>query len=288
MGSETSSDLQNVISAKNEYLMSLHKIISPFVIKFLKDTYAEAVQKVGARNSFREFQTKLQEIRSWNADVIGAHAREIEQKHPVLTKLLAAAFVSLVKILSSIRISSVRPKIKLTIPANDRFIHRVFKLTAKYMYTHPYAVRDADNDELEEVISKAVENAVRDMIPMNDVLSAYLSTTVDQESGVDPVLSPDVSDKEENDLVMSDQDDEEADEPKVIEYATQPPVVTEYPPATFAPPPVTEFTPPQMPQPPAPQAPQVSYQPPPQFQPPQAAAQNPLFPEAGEGDEHFR
>lgn len=217
MSTET-TDLQTVNNAKNEYLMSLHKIVSPFVLRFVNDEYVGAVEFAGHRKSLKEFQRALTRVPEWNHAVIVEKTQAIEQKHPVLSNLVAAVFVSFVKILSSIRISSSRPKIKLRIPSNDKFVHKVYVLAAKKFYEDPMLASQGREEDKREAIYEAVENAVRDMIPMEDILSAYLSTTVDGDNAVNPILSPPPSENDEDeddDVIESDHEEE----PKVIDYS---------------------------------------------------------------------
>lgn len=303
-------DLQSVNNAKNEYLVSLHKIFVPFVNKFLKEEYTAAVERVGQRKSLKEFQIALTKVPEWNHAMVMERTQTIEQKHPVLSNLVAAVFVSFVKILSSIRISTAKPSIKLKIPSNDKFVHRVFVLSAKKFYEDPWLIKQGTEEEKRDAIFEAVENAVRDMIPMDDVLSAYLSTTV-ENNAVDPVLSPPPSDDEEEEEPQEEEDEDSEPEAKVIEYTTGRAAPAPYVP-TPQPNPQAHMQDIQTPAPTFFDATQSSYDPshtvdqnaPPQHQgqlatapipppppPPTPVAQQqqqPLFPDARDGDDLFK
>lgn len=317
MSASENVDLQSVNTARNEYLIRLHKTVAPFVIGFIKDLYAGAVQREGYRKAIKETQRLLREVPGWNASVISEKARAIEAREPALPNIIAAAFVSFVKILSSIRLSSERPRIKLKVPPTETFVHRVYVLCAKKVYETPALLRNGTDDDLRNVVFEAVENAVRDMIPMGDILPVYLSNTVGQDNTVNPVISPpgseqgnpDDIDDDDVESPFEDEDDVTNEPPKVIEYGHQP---SAPPPTPTAPQPAPSSSlqppfglAPSQPAPvhDAPQAfdstspPQQQQQaqplpsPPPQPhhhppQPPQPLSR-PLFPDAAEGDAVF-
>jgi hypothetical protein len=302
-------DLQSVNTAKNEYLLRLNKTIAPFVLKFISDTYNAAVAKVGHRLALRETQTVLKEVPTWNSVVIRERTAAIELKEPALFSVITAAFVSFVKILSSIRLSDSKPTMKLKVPPADKFVHRVYVLASKRFYQTPNLMRPnpTDVDHVQEqwcAVYDAVENAVRDMLPMKDILSVYLSSAVDENDMVNPVLSPTGSDRGDDDLPAppssssSSDDEQEQRESKIISYdqpqpIPQPagehtglapiapvPICPTIQPSPFPPVnPASDAPQPQM---------QTTYQQPVAVtQPPAQPPAQPLFADAEDGDEHF-
>lgn len=291
MASEALNPL--LLDAKREYLNRLIEVISPFIISFLDCTYKQAVDEEGGR-ALMAFQNALRTVPAWNSAIIRDHTQRIEAKYTFLGDLVAATFVSFVKVLSSIRLSSQRPNVKLKLPSNENFIHRVYEICAKNFYENPYAIRD--RGQKTKLVANSIEMAVRDMLPLKDILQAYLSTAVDQqEQTFNPVLSPNHSrsssdSEDEQEDGDGDRDDEshESDDTKVISLSNQPqeaPVMTE-PFPDFPADPVQPNPPPQLQQqhsplyiPPQPVQPMTQQAPPltpPQQQPQQPQPVHPL------------
>ena len=96
----------------------------------------DAVAAEGSSHTQYRFQLKLREIPTWNSEVVRQHTAAIEAKVPYLSELVAAAFVSFVKVMSSIKLRAGEQKhnIRLTLPTNDAFVHRVFINVARDLY----------------------------------------------------------------------------------------------------------------------------------------------------------
>lgn len=172
-----------LVEAKDQYIRQLAEIFAPFVVHAVNSAYQYAKKHAGFGKGTIEFQRKLKEIPQWNASVIAQHVTAISSKYPFFSDLVAACFVSYVKIMSSVKIHANKPNIRLRLPTDDAFVHRVFSLAAKDFYVEPSLVR-ASREIRMDVVRRAVEGAVRDLLPIRDILKAYLGNTVDQE-GVD-------------------------------------------------------------------------------------------------------
>jgi len=289
-----------LLDAKREYLTRLTDVIAPFIQHFMDSTYKQARASVGNRKAIVAFQECLRQVPGWNSAIIRKYTEAIETKYDFFSRLVAAVFVSYVKVLSSIRLSTQRPTIKLKVPTNDSFVHRVYVLAAKAFYDSPTAIV-CDAAHKHALIVPAIETAVRDLMPMSDVLEAYLSSAV-SDNMVNPVLSPAHSDDDEPPQPEVSVTDSDSDEEKVIPYERPPSPASEFhaPPASeFQVPPASQFQVPPASQFQAPPASQ--FQQPPtasEFHAPAPAAvfqQRPLepraltaFPDAEDGDNHFR
>lgn len=189
-----------LLDAKKEYLTRLSEILVPFVLSYLNSTYAAAEEEAGSRHAIICFQDKLRKVPTWNSVEIQQQTQAIENKYGFLQDLVAAVFVSYVKIMSSIRLSTTRPNVKLRLPKNADFIHRVFCHSARKFYENPHCISEPASSK-SVLISAAIESAVREMLPLGDVLQAYLSSAVDEDHNVNAILSPAASDQEEDDTI---------------------------------------------------------------------------------------
>lgn len=173
-----------LVEAKDQYIHQLAEIIAPYVIHSVNGAYQYAKKHAKYGQSTVEFQKKLKEIPQWNSNTIHQQVSAISSKYRFLSDLIAACFVSYVKILSSVKIHAQKPNIRLKLPADDVFVHRVFALSAKEFYIDPALVK-ADRATRMGIVRRSVETAVRDLLPIQDILRAYLGNTVDDD-GVNP------------------------------------------------------------------------------------------------------
>jgi hypothetical protein len=265
-----------LIDAKKEYLVRLSELMLPFLMKFVNNAYAEAHEEAGGK-ALLTFQCMMRAVPQWNASLIRERTAAIENKYSFFADLVAAVFVAFIKVLSSIKISSQRPNIKLKLPNNDALVHKVYVCVAKNFYENPTAVRDGDQATKSRLIYAGIETAVRDMLPLGEVLTAYLSTAVDDDNAVNAVLSPMQSDDEDavssgDDSSDDDDDNNDGDATKTVPLEDFPSQTPDFP--TPAPQQQPQFAPSdamagQVPQH-ASQAPEPSYQTPP-IQPEYAA-----------------
>lgn len=186
-----------LVEAKDQYIHQLAEIIAPYVIHSVNGAYQYAKKHAKFGQSTVEFQKKLKEIPQWNSNTIHQQVSAISSKYRFLSDLIAACFVSYVKILSSVKIHAQKPNIRLKLPADDVFVHRVFALSAKEFYIDPSLVK-ADRATRMGIVRRSVETAVRDLLPIQDILRAYLGNTVDDEG-----VNPEEIDEDEFDLSAS-------------------------------------------------------------------------------------
>ena len=196
-----------LVQAKNEYVNQIADCIAPFVINVINTLYAASKKNAGLGGGFvKDFQKKLREIPLWNQSMIDAQVVAITNKYKYLPELIAAVFVSYVKILSSVKIHAHKPHIQLKLPADDVFVHRVYITVAKSIYMDPGLVKSPRDVRL-SVVRNAVENSVRELLPIEEILRAYLGTSVDSDG-----VKTDEIDEEEIDLSPSPEEEEEVHE----------------------------------------------------------------------------
>ncbi|ABU44135.1 hypothetical protein PBCVNY2B_666R [Paramecium bursaria Chlorella virus NY2B] len=195
---------QLLIAAKDEYVNQIADIMAPFVINVVNTMYTTAKKNASFGKFTRDFQRKLKEIPLWNQSLIDAQTVAISNKYKYFPELVAAVFVSYVKILSSVKIHSHKPHIQLKLPADDVFVHHVYINVAKNFYMDPTLVK-APRDVRLALVRNAVETTVRELLPIEQILRAYLGTSVDNEG-----VRTEEIDEEEIDLSPSPEDVVEA------------------------------------------------------------------------------
>jgi hypothetical protein len=183
-----------LVQAKDSYVAQIADILAPFVVNVVNTLYMTAKNESSMNKPTKRFQEKLREIPQWNQSMIDAQLTAVMNKHSYFPELVAAAFVSYVKILSSVKISAQKPKIQLKLPADDVFMHKVFVNSAKSFYLDPALVKSPRDVRL-ALVRNAVETSIRDLLPIEQILKAYLGGSVDAEG-----LHTDIIDEEEIDL----------------------------------------------------------------------------------------
>lgn len=183
-----------LLDAKEEYLGQVTDVLAPFVLTALRDLYVDAQKHKG--KVLLSFQRALREIPTWNSHVVRQRTQEIEVRYKSLGKLIAALFVSVVKIMSTIRLNRERPNIRLKLPSNDAFVHQVYIQTAREFYQNPHLINESRGTRI-ATVKEGVRAAVREMLPIDDILTAYLGGTVDGDNTMSPLPDDGSSDDDE-------------------------------------------------------------------------------------------
>lgn len=169
-----------LVEAKKEYLAQLCCVMCPHMITVFETMYTESTRISKGKQVLIQFQKLLQEVPNWNNNMISQHVESISSSCGWFNDLVAAVFVSYVKILSSVRINSDNKKISLKLPSNDVFILRCFTHAAKDLYKDPYVYHDEmseyDRDaNLTRRFIVCIENTVKQLIPIQEILKTYIS-----------------------------------------------------------------------------------------------------------------
>lgn len=189
-----------LLDAKNIYVNQLSEAVGPYVLKVIEEMYDETVE-AGSSKVLMRFQAKLRQVPVWNSTVVEQHAAAVQVKHPYLGDLIAAAFVAYVKVMSSIKLRADKPDIRLKLPTNPAFVHKAFINVARDFYAAPQM---GEHPSTYQGMRVAVERTIRDMLPIRDILKAYLGNTVDGANTVSPTLE-DGAEAEEADEAEDEQ-----------------------------------------------------------------------------------
>lgn len=265
-----------LLDAKKEYLTRLYEIVAPSISLFMQTMYHSDI----SRNRYLTFQKNLSQIPFWNTYIIQEKTAAITRQFPFFENLMAACIVTYVKVLSSIRLSSDRPSIKLKLPTIDVFVHELYKQTAQTLYYDPF-IMDCGIEKLHDTIYDSIERAIRRLIPFDDILSSYLAAggpdttqnfpasptgshsssssssssdgSVENEAPINvPMTRENTVYEQRNESFGDDDDNDDGFEPQPPQSA-QPPV---FPPQTFPSPPAAAPAPAPAP-PTAPEVPSV-------------------------------
>lgn len=200
----------NVLSeAKNEYSSRLVSLLTPVIIEGIKSIFNEA-QKLCIDNDENDkylmtFQNFLTRVPKWNSTIIKEEtARIINATNcSYLEDLLTCVHITQLKILTSIRVSSKQKKIDIDIPKLDDFIHKVYIELARKLYSNVYLFEteilplqhQKNMRECEIITQECILNTIRNSMPVENILRAYMDETVDEEI-IEEVVEKTVEEKE--------------------------------------------------------------------------------------------
>ena len=195
--------LNILVEAKREYLGQLCELMCPVMIENFEKMYEEAYTMSKGRKVLMMFQKLLKEVPNWNEGMSKQHTDNIANRCAWFNDLLAAVFVSCVKILSSVRLGKDNKKISLKLPTNETFIQTCYNNVAKELYKDPYVFSESQNEyvrdeKLYERFSIAIEASVRELIPVQQILQTYMSQEnkdIDLGGEMEDTEDPDFSDE---------------------------------------------------------------------------------------------
>jgi hypothetical protein len=201
--------ISNLHEARNEWCSRLVSIFSPLVTEGVKSIFNEAwklcVETDEVNKYLMTFQNLLARIPKWNSVIIEEERKRIIERSGCnyLEDLITCVHIIQLKVLTSIRVGNKQKKIDIAIPKLDAFIHKVYIHVARKVYTNVYLFEKNISPlavqkhmrELEMIIQECILTAIRESIPTEDIIKAYMDESVEHEEEVvienldEPVLS---------------------------------------------------------------------------------------------------
>ena len=181
--------------AKSEYSKRLVSILVPLVLEGVKSIFSEA-NKLCIDNDEEDkylmtFQNFLSRVPKWNSTIIEEETKRIVtmSKCNYLEDLLTCVHITQLKILTSIRVSQKQKKIDIDIPKLKNFIHKCYISYARKLYSNVYLFEkdilpleyQKNMREAELMCQESILQVVRDSMPVETILRAYIDETVDEE-----------------------------------------------------------------------------------------------------------
>lgn len=201
--------------ARSEYSSRLVTILSPLVLEGIKSIFSEA-WKLCKENDEQDkylmtFQNFLSRIVRWNSQIIADETQRIITKSGCnyLEDLLTCVHIAQLKILTSVRVGQKQKKIDIDIPKLDNFVHKVYIYLARKIYKNVYLYQrdiqplqyQKNMREAEIMCRESIFEVIRDSVPVEKILRAYIDETVDEEiieTTTEEIVEGDVSDVKEN------------------------------------------------------------------------------------------
>ena len=212
--------LTNLQDSRNEWCSRLVSIFCPLVIEGMKSIFNEAWKICIDTNEpakyLMTYQNFLSRVPKWNSVIVEDERKRIIERSGCnyLEDLITCVHIIQLKVLTCIRVGNKQKKIDITIPKLDHFIHKVYIHVARKIYMNIYLFEknitplqmQKNGRELEIIVQECILTTIRESIPTEEIIRAYMDESVEHEEEVtiEPFAEPVISDSS-----ITDKDNEE-------------------------------------------------------------------------------
>jgi len=210
--------ISNLNESRNEWCSRLISIFTPLVNEGIRSIFNEAwklcLDNNEANKYLMTFQNLLSRIPKWNNVIIEEERKRIIERSGCnyLEDLITCVHIIQLKVLTCIRVGNKQKKIDITIPKLDNFIHKVYINVARKIYSNVFLFEkninplqaQKNNREFEVIIQECILMAIRDSIPTESIIRAYMEESIEQEEEV--FIEPVPEEAEKIETVSENQD----------------------------------------------------------------------------------
>jgi hypothetical protein len=190
--------LSNLQESRNEWCSRLVSIFTPLVLEGIRSIFNESwkicLDNDEANKYLMTFQNLLSRIPKWNNSIIENERKRIIERSGCnyLEDLITCVHIIQLKVLTCIRVGNKQKKIDISIPKLDNFIHKVYINTARKIYSNVYLFDknvtplqyQKNTREIENIIQECILISIRESIPTEAIIRAYMDESVEQEEEV--------------------------------------------------------------------------------------------------------
>lgn len=190
--------ISNLNEARNEWCSRLVSIFTPLVIEGTRSIFNESwklcLENDEANKYLMTFQNLLSRVPKWNNVIVEEERKRIIERSGCnyLEDLISCVHIIQLKVLTCIRVGNKQKKIDISIPKLDTFIHKVYINVARKVYTNVYLFEKSvtplqlqrNSRELEVIVQECIMMAIRESIPTESIIRAYMDESVEQEEEV--------------------------------------------------------------------------------------------------------
>jgi hypothetical protein len=181
--------------SKNEWGARLVTLLTPLVIDGYKSILEESI-KMCKENSEMDkylmtFQNLISRIPKWNQQIVENERKRICEKSGCnyLEDLVTCVHIIQLKVLTAMRVGQKQKKIDINVPKLDDFIHKVYINVARKVYKNVYLFQagieplqiQKNYRELEIIVQECILNTLRESIPVEAILKAYMDESVEED-----------------------------------------------------------------------------------------------------------
>jgi hypothetical protein len=181
--------------SRNEWCSRLVTILTPLIIDGYKSIMDESLKLCKDNGEWDKylmtFQNFISRIPKWNSTIIETERKRICEKSgcAYLEDLVTCVHVIQLKIMTAMRVGQKQKKIDINIPKLDDFIHKCYINIARKVYKNVYLFEigiqplqiQKNNRELEIIVQECILNTLRESIPVEAILKAYMDETLESD-----------------------------------------------------------------------------------------------------------
>ena len=190
--------VSNLHESRNEWCSRLVSIFTPLVIEGIKSVFNESwkicVDNDEINKYLMTFQNLLSRIPKWNNNIIDEEKKRIIERSgcDYLEDLITCVHIIQLKILTCIRVGNKQKKIDISIPDVNTFVHKVYIQVARKVYSNVYLFEknitplqsQMNSRELEKIVQECIMLAIRESIPTEAIIKAYMDEGVEHDEQV--------------------------------------------------------------------------------------------------------
>ena len=187
--------MSSLNQSRNEWSSRLITIVTPLIIEGLKAIFEEALALCKSNNEMDKylmtFQNFITRIPKWNPAIVEKERQRIIERSgcAYLEDLITCVHIIQLKLLTAMRVGQKQKKIDISIPKLDDFIHNVYIHVARKIYTNVYLFEinipplqvQRQYRETELIVQECILNTIRESIPVETILLAYMDETVEED-----------------------------------------------------------------------------------------------------------
>lgn len=188
-------NVSSLHESKNEWGARILTILTPLIAEGFQSIFDESLKLCKENNEMDKylmtFQNLIRRIPQWNPLIVEQEKKRIVERSACgyLEDLITCVHIIQLKILTAMRAGQKQKKIDITIPKLNEFIHSVYIHTARKIYKSIYLFelnipplqKQKYNRELEILIQESILNAIRDSIPIESILRAYMDESIEEQ-----------------------------------------------------------------------------------------------------------
>ena len=190
--------ISNLHESRNEWCGRLVSIFTPLIQEGFQSIFDEAwkmcIENDEASKYLMTFQNLLSRVPKWNSVIVEEERQRIIERSGCnyLEDLITCVHIIQLKVLTCIRVGNKQKKIDISIPKLDHFIHKVYVHVARKLYMNVYlyeknlsALQKQKNmRELELLIQECILVTIRESVPTEEIIKAYMDESEEQEEEV--------------------------------------------------------------------------------------------------------
>ena len=183
--------LSTLNESRNEWCARLVSILTPLIIEGYNSMFDESWNMCKDNDEQEKylmtFQNLIARVPKWNQEIIQTECKRIIDKSNCnyLEELISCVHIIQLKLLTCIRVGKTQKKIDISIPVLHEFIHKTYIFTARKLYANIYLYestipplqKQKNLRELELIVQDAILLSIRDSMPIENILKAYMDET---------------------------------------------------------------------------------------------------------------